>query len=135
MNSTIKARIEFSFQGQTYSPEVKINLDEVVLAGQDLSRLHAKLAQANGIDTYSYMYEVMESTEVVFSDATGLAMEFLSENGEFDFEGFRTTTAGGEVVLLLDLARQHMGIGRLDEIDGLEAALLAAYNAGKESTD
>lgn len=135
MSNNIKARIEFSFRGETYSPEVRINLDDVVSAGQDLSRLHAKLAQANGIDTYSYLYEVMESSEIIFSDATGVAKKYLSDSGHFDFEGFRAANRYNDNPSMLQVAQQHMKIEDLSEIEGLEDALLAAYNAGKDATD
>lgn len=132
MTNSIKARIKFSFQGKTYSPETIINLDEVISAGQDLDRLHSKLAQANGIDTYSYLYEVMESSEVIFSEATGSAANFLSESGRFDFEAFRTANERSTPPPMLELARQYMKIERLEDIEGLEAALLAAYKAGQQ---
>lgn len=131
MTNTIKAQIFFSFRGKPYSPELEINLDQLLEAGQDLSRLHEQLAQANGIDTYSYEFEVMESCDIEFSDATGLATGFLSKTGEFDLEGFSQAVRSSQIREdLLKLAQAHMQINSLDEIEGLEAALLAAYKAG-----
>jgi len=131
MSNTIKAQIFFSFQGKHYSPELEINLDQLLEAGQDFSRLHEQLAQANDIDTYSYEFEVMESCDIEFSNATGLATEFLSDSGQFDLEGFSQALRGNQTQQnLLKLAQAHMQINSLDEIEGLEAALLAAYKAG-----
>jgi hypothetical protein len=131
MKNTIKAQIFFSFQGEHYNPKLEINLDELLEAGQDFTRLHEQLAQANGIDTSSYEYEVMEASDVEFTDAKGLAAEFLSDSGEFDLEGFSQAWQNKRARLdLLHLAQNYMTIDSLDEIEGLEAALLAAYKAG-----
>jgi hypothetical protein len=134
MANTIKAQIFFSFQGKHYSPELEINLDQVLEAGQDFSRLHEQLAQANGIDTYSYEFEVMESCDIEFSNATGLATEFLSNSGQFDLEGFSQALNSNQTQQnLLKLAQAHMQIDSLDEIEGLQAALEAAFLAGAQS--
>ncbi|MDH5786328.1 MAG: hypothetical protein OEZ16_12085 [Chromatiales bacterium] len=134
MNS-IKARVEFSFKGETYTPEAVIDLDKVIAADQDLTRLHAKLAQMNGIDPYSYLYEVMESSEIHFSNATGSAAAYLNSEGQFDFEGFRAAYGQSGTPSMLQIARQHMQIDNLEQIEGLEAALLAAYQAGREGAE
>lgn len=127
--------MNFSFRGENLSPELVIELDELMKAGQDLSRLHEKLAQANGIDTYSYEFEVMESCHIEFSDASGLARDYLDEHGEFDFEGFQSAWKIQSGPPLLAIAQQHMNIASLDDIKGLEEALMAAYRAGVESRD
>lgn len=131
MLSSIKARIEFSFQGEIYKPDIILHLDTLLDAGQDLSRLHEMIAEANNIDTYSYLFEVMESSPVIFSEAEGLAKSFLKESGEFDLHGFQQQRMSRQSDhLLADIAREHMQVDTLDEIDGLAAALKAAYDAG-----
>lgn len=131
MSNTIKAQVCFSFRGENYSPELIINLDELMAAGQDFSRLYEQLAQANGIDSYSYAFEVMASCDIEFSDATGDAVNYLQESGAFDLEGFRkqwkTKHSNSQ---LLAIAREHLNINSLDEIEGLAAALQAAFDAG-----
>lgn len=130
--NTLTAQINFSFQGEIHQPKLEINLDELIKAGQDFSRLHEQLAKANGIDNYSYLFEVMESCDIEFSDPSGLAVEFLNSHGEFDLNGFRAARMRAEIPSLLDIAQKHMKINSLNEMQGLEAALLAAYQAGKK---
>lgn len=117
-----------------HHPELEINLDDLLNAGQDFSQLHKMLAQANGVDTYSYLYEVMEACDIEFSEASGLAAEYLDDQGQFDFEGFSQSWKQQQSHIdLLLLARRHMKISTLEEIEGLEAALRAAYQAGVDS--
>lgn len=114
-----------------YSPELEIDLDALLKAGQDFSRLHDQLAQANGIDTYSYAFEVMESCNIEFSDATGEAISYLQESGGFDLQGFKQSKQSFQSEQqLLEIAREHMKINSLGEIDGLKQALQAAFDAG-----
>lgn len=135
MKNTIKAQVNFSFQGKTFSPGLQIDLDTLLSSGQDLSRLHDRLARANDIDTYSYAYEVMESSDIEFSEATGLATEFVDQQGRFDFSAFSEAWQAEQMQQqLLQLAQKHMKINSLDEIEGLKATLLAAYRAGAEKS-
>lgn len=135
MKNTIKAQVNFSFQGKTFSPGLQIDLDALLSSGQDLSRLHDRLARANDIDTYSYAYEVMESSDIEFSEATGLATEFVDQQGRFDFSAFNEAWQADQMQQqLLQLAQKHMRINSLDEIEGLKATLLAAYQAGAEKS-
>jgi hypothetical protein len=133
ISNTLIAQINFSFQGEIHQPTLKIDLDQLLKAGQDFTRLHEQLAQANGIDRYSYLFEAMESCDIEFSQASGLALAFLNSRGEFDLPGFQQAWARESSESLLVLAQRYMQIDRLDEIDGLEAALQAAYQAGKDS--
>ncbi|HEY9202682.1 MAG TPA: hypothetical protein VIQ81_13900 [Gammaproteobacteria bacterium] len=135
MKNTIKAQVHFSFQGKTFSPGLQIDLDALLSAGQGFSRLHERLARANDIDTYSYAYEVMESSDIEFSEATGLASEFMGEHGQFDLPGFTEAWQTQQMQQqLLHLAQKHMKIDSLDEIEGLKQTLLAAYQAGSEKS-
>lgn len=133
ISNILTAQINFSFQGKTHNPTLEINLDQLLKAGQDFTRLHEQLAQANGIDRHSYLYEAMESCDIEFNQASGLALAFLNSRGEFDLQGFQEAWTRESSESLLVLAQQYMQIDRLDEIDGLEAALQAAYQAGIDS--
>lgn len=133
IQNTLTALINFSFQGENYQPKLEINLDALLTAEQDFSGLYKQLAQANGIDTYSYLFEVMESCEIEFSNPSGLAVAFLGPEGEFDLQGFKAAWKGESSPSLLELAQRHMKIADLDEVEGLEAALQAAYQAGQSS--
>ena len=53
---------------------------------------HQLLARAAGIDPYSYLYEVLESHEIEFSDATGVAARSCRD-GRFDWTRFEQDAA------------------------------------------
>lgn len=133
MKNTIDARIEFSFKGETYTPSATIFLDELLEHHELLPPLHALLAEKHGIDTYSYLYEVMEEAEIVFSNAQGLAAEFL-HNGAFDAEAFSVRWQESRALgQLQKIALRELGIDDLEQHPALKKALFQAYRAGKNS--
>lgn len=131
MKNTISVRVEFSYQGETHTPSATIDLDSMMEKGGDLADLHAFLAVQHGIDTYSYLYEVMEAHEPLFDEATGLARQCLKE-GQFDMARFRELWRNEhELQLLADIAARHLDIDDLDNNPALKNALLEAYEAGR----
>ncbi len=131
MDNSIVARIKFSFRGETYSPSAKIDLDELMTGSETYHRLHLLLARTNGIDTYSYLYEVMESYPIEFSNPTGLAADYLSGT-EFEFSGFETRWHEKHDLSILDAIIDHHFKGDdCAQNPALKAALREAFQAGK----
>jgi len=84
-----------------------------------------------GIDSYSYLHEVLEAHEIEFSDATGVAARSCRD-GRFDwiqFEQDRREEQDWQRVRAI--AGKTMAARDLDADPELKAALLAAYRAGK----
>lgn len=133
MNSnTIRARLSFSFKGETHDLDSIIDLDGCPGEPGAMPDFHQCLARANGIDPYSYLYEVMETHEIVFSDATGVAERSCHE-GRFDWVRFeKDRSEEGDWQHVRDIARQSLGARDLDAEPELKAALLAVYRAGKK---
>ncbi|MDP1896840.1 MAG: hypothetical protein Q8K43_03030 [Sulfurimicrobium sp.] len=135
MRNSIDAHVEFSFKGESYAPFATIDLDEVLEHHGSIPPLHAILAEKHGIDTYSYLYEVMEQAEIVFDNAQGLAADFLM-NGEFDAEAFVARWQENRILdRLQQIAASELGIGHLEQHQALKNALLQAYHAGKNAVD
>jgi len=134
MKNEIIASIEFYFKGVQYLPSLVLDLDKMMVnAGQLQRRLYDTIALANNIDSYSYEYEMMLAEDIIFSDAKGLAEEFLHD-GHFDMDGFEQAWRNSQNrSLLVEIARVHMKIDNLDDHPQLEAALAAAYQQGKNS--
>lgn len=130
-NNTIRAHVAFSFKGETYELDSVIDLDRFCgepAAAPDFQRL---LAQAAGIDPWSYLYEVLESHEIEFSDATGLAARSCRE-GRFDWNAFEQNLAEERDWRAVGaIAEPILGARDLDADPALKAALLATYRAGK----
>jgi hypothetical protein len=132
-NNTIRARLAFSFQGETHELDSVIDLDRCL--GGEAPNFHRLLAQAAGIDPYSYLYEILESDEIEFSDATGVAVRSCRD-GRFDWSQFeRDLAEERDWPAVRAIAERIMGARDLDAAPDLKAALLAAYRAGKGSVE
>lgn len=133
MKNTIDAHIEFSFKGEIHSLTSSIDLDQFIAHGHTFSSLHAILAQDNQIDTYSYMYEVMQEEEFEFKNPHGLAAEFLND-GVFDLDGFSAVWQERKIIALLQpVVMREMGIADLDQNPGLKSVLFQAYKLGRST--
>lgn len=133
VNNQIDAAIKFSYQGETHSPRSTIDLDNMMEGKGQLSDLYTHIAKENNIDTYSYLYEVMESYEIEYSNAQGLAQQCL-EGDQFDFARFEQLWhEAREVRALAGIARKQLGIDDLDKEAKIKQALLDAYHLGKSA--
>ena len=132
MKNSIRVSLEFSFRGETYSPSAVIDLDSID-GSEGAPNWHAILATFNNIDTYSYAYEVMEASELNFSDSTGTATRYVAD-GHFDFDGFIKARSQAQIVApLQDIAKQTLGIDNLENEPRIKQALLQAFELGKQS--
>jgi len=130
-SNTVRARLALSFKGETYELDSVIDLDRCLGEPGEAPNFHRLLAQGAGIDPYSYLYEVLESHEIAFSDATGVAARSCRD-GRFDwtrFEQDRREELDWHHVRAI--AQQMLGARDLDAEPDLKAALLAAYRAGQ----
>jgi hypothetical protein len=132
-NDTIRARLAVSFKGETYELDSVIDLDRCLGEPGAAPDFHRILARAAGIDPYAYLYEVLESHEIEFSDATGLAARSCRD-GRFDWSAFEQDRAEERDWLAVRaIAEPLLGARDLDSEPALKAALLATYRAGKAS--
>ena len=130
-NNTVRARMAFSFKGETYDLDSVIDLDACLGEPGAAPDFHQLLARAAGIDPYSYLYEVLESHEIEFSDATGVAARSCRD-GRFDWARFEQDAAEArDWQAVRAVAQQIMTARDLDADPDLKAALLAVYRAGK----
>ena len=131
--NSIDARIEFSFKGETYAFSSTLDLDRLLAQHDNFSALYSILAQKHNIDTYSYLYEVMQETEIEFENAQGLASEFISD-GIFDQQAFTANWQNNRTAALLQpIATRELGIADLNQHPKLKAALLQAFNLGRRT--
>ena len=130
MNSnTVRVRLSLSFKGEMHALDAIVDLDQ--LASDAVPDFHMLLARAGGIDPYSYFYEALESHDIEFSDATGIAQS-CCRDGQFDWSRFVLyRREDQDMRVVRAIAVQMLGMADLDQRDDLKAALLAAYRAGK----
>lgn len=133
IKNSIEAHIELSFKGELYSLSSNLDLDALLEQHDELPEIHAILARDNQIDTYSYLYELMQTEEVEFRNAQGMAADFLCD-GHFNWAAFSTNWQEHKsLVLLQPIATRILGITDLDQHADLKHALIQAYNLGKRS--
>lgn len=133
IKNSIEAHIELSFKGELYSLSSNLDLDALLAQHDELPEIHAILARDNQIDTYSYLYEVMQTEEIKFRNAQGMAADFLC-NGHFNWAAFAANWQEHKTLVLLQpIATRILGITDLDQHANLKHALIQAYNLGKRS--
>ena len=130
MGNRIRIDVAYSFRGETFSPSATIDLD-ILGDREEMPDWHAMLAASARIDTYSYAYEVMQQSPIRFSEATGLAAEYL-HNDEFDFAGFVRSRRQADIPeQLRSIASEVLQVNDLDAQPALAEALLQAYRLGR----
>jgi hypothetical protein len=133
MKNSIDATVTFSFKGETYTPSTTIDLDALMEQSGGLSHLHSLLAKEDGIDTYSYLYEVMEQSPIRFVNAQGSVAGFV-EDEVLDIEGFQKQWQQNRVIgMLQSIASRELNIDDLEKHPDLKNALLEAYDCGKSA--
>lgn len=133
LNNRITAKIPFYFKGVEHTPSTQLNLDDWAKRSQgDLPDFCRVIAQENGIGSYSYELEVMESSEVLFENPQGFAVQFFDEQEQmFDFDGFKQFWLASQSFSRLNsISRQFLGQD-LVENSKEHQALMAAFLAGK----
>ena len=133
MKNSIIISAEFYFKGEKFSPSMVVNLDDHIQTKSDFEGLYCSLANSNSIGLYSYEYEILLSTNLVFSDATGIAGDFL-ENGNFDLAAFEQALHDESIYeAIKKVAGTHFPNDDLSSQPNLKAALIEAYKLGQKS--
>lgn len=133
MSNLVKASVIFCYKGETLSPSITIELDEYLEVSNALPDLYPIIAKANNHDLYSYEFEMMQAQTIVFSEATGLVAEFITD-GLLDIEAF--VQAWNDLQCLEALAKiadDVMSVEDLEKNPELKQALLEAYKLGQST--
>jgi len=131
MANHIRISAEFSYQGQIYQPEIKVDLDNFIKTENFSDLVIMRLAKENCIDTYSYQYEVLQQSLLKFDQAEGLIKQYIN-NGTLDYTGF--IQAHQEHAIFQDIsliAKEHLDIDDLNQHPQLIKALTASYLLAK----
>ena len=130
MSNIVKASVVFCYKGETLSPSITIELDEYLQVSNTLPDLYPIIAKANNFDLYSYEFEMMQAQRIIFSDASGMVAEFITD-GLLDIEAF--VQAWKELKVLQKLAvvaKDKLSIDNLNDEPDIKQALLDAYGLG-----
>lgn len=133
MSNLVKASVIFCYKGETLSPSITIELDEYLQASSTLPDLYPVIAKANNHDLYSYEFEMMQAQSIVFSEASGMVAEFITD-GRLDIDAFVKAWTDQQCMdALAKVAVDVLSIDDLEKNPELKQALLEAYNLGKAS--
>ncbi len=131
MNS-IDVSVDFSYQGKHYKPEITIDLDRFIKQDSDHS-FYPLIARENDIDTYSYLYEVMQQSALYYRNPKGLAVDFM-QNGHLNLDEYGKKWEEDQILnQLLKIAINQMGIRDFNHHQRLKKSLLQAYRLGASS--
>lgn len=133
MKNCVDVKTEFSFKGEDYLCSATLNLDELLQQHDDLPVIHELLAHQHGIDTYSYLFEVMLEADLEFSNPQGLVAAYMKD-GTLDLEALDWDWNKHKAQLEVQaIAAEKMGIADLGAHPELQRALLEAYQQGKQA--
>jgi hypothetical protein len=133
VTNRVRVSATFSFRGETHNPAMVLDLDRFLAEEKRLEDLYPMLAAANGIGPYSYEYEVLEMAPLHFDQPEGAVAAHLHD-GRLDLAGLRTAIRRERLRQQLEeIAKKQLNLAALDEIPGLETALLAAWKLGRNS--
>ncbi len=128
MNS-IDVSVDFSFQGKHYTPEITIDLD-IYIQQKEATSFHRLIANEHQIDCYSYLYEVLESSDVFFRNPQGMAIAHAQDD-DFNMLSYAKQYQEIKVIeQLLKIAKNEMDIADFSDNQALKNALLQAYELG-----
>ncbi len=132
MKSKIVASVEFYYKGEKFTPSATVELFKYMENGASIPSIHTLLAKENGIDLYSYEYEIMLLENIRWSQAEGLARLCVTDDN-FDMEMFQEKWLEAKSHdILQSIAGRIMNVDNLDNNPELKLALIEAYNMGKK---
>ena len=97
MSNSITISVEFDYKGVHFSPSLKIDLEKETIKAESMDYFHALLARQNKIDLYSYEYEIMQASPIIFSEPNGIVETFVKD-GKLDFDGFMMARERADII-------------------------------------
>jgi len=130
MNS-IDVSVDFSFQGKHYTPEITIDLD-IYIQQKEPTSFHRLIANQHQIDCYSYLYEVLETSDIFFRNPQGMAIAHTQDD-DFNMYSYAKQWEENKVIeQLLKIAKNEMNIADFSDNQALKNALFQAYRLGSD---
>lgn len=130
MSNQITVTAYFDFKGKTYAPATVLMLDTFCTQAS-LPDLHALIATENNIDNYSYEYEMLIGTHLVFSQPQGDIANFMTADDGCDLAGYQQHWQQQHVLTQLAPQLTHaLSLTGHAQTDALNTLLLTAYQMG-----
>jgi hypothetical protein len=132
MKNFITVKMNFSYKGKEFVfesiEEMPLHLDGLLEFSESIPR---RLALANEVDTYSYMFDSMECTPIEVIKAEGYVSRFM-QGDSVPLERFLADCNEVTVEMLMQhIAENYMIHHEYD--DDLKQALMVAYEIGRSA--
>ena len=138
MDNSITISVEFDYKGVHFSPSLKIDLEKETIKAESMDYFHALLARQNKIDLYSYEYEIMQASPILFSEPKGMIKAFVKD-GTLDFDEFMMARERADIIenirVFLDTnsdSDSKMLNNQLKETPGLIDLFVNIYRLGQD---
>lgn len=131
MSNSVIATVPFDYRGEHHTPSITIDLNEFMQNEKGMANIYSAVASQNQIGLYSYEYEVLMSSDIIFSQPEGMAKNFL-QGDDFDLDRFRLEYHEQQRLDALQaIAREQLQIDDLEQNPALKRALLEACKYGE----
>lgn len=122
----ITASVSFDYKAKSY--QLSANIDAHILVNiyeeQVLDIIYLQIAKDNNIDTYSYEFEILQSSEITFSNAVGFIKECFKDD-RLDISAINKAYVANQ---LKEIAVKY----GLKDSNEIADALKDAYEIGKK---
>lgn len=129
MKNLITVKMNFGYRGEEFVfqsvEELPLHLDGLQVFEESIPR---RIARANDVDTYSYMFEAMECTPIDVIDAQGYVSRFMQDES-VPLEQFMAACNEVTVEMLMRHITE-MYLPKEVDNDAIYQALMAAYAIG-----
>ena len=133
MKNIITVSTIFSFKGKKFSPSLTLELDTYMQSSGCIPDLYPLIANANGIDLYSYEYEMMQAEPLRIEHAEGPVAEHVID-GTLDTDSFSAAWYEHKRQASIRKIIAKNGLSHiLEQYPEIEPSLLEIYKAGEEN--
>ena len=135
MSAILHAQIDTSFRGEDLHLKGELDLDKLHYDPEEPIKVYHHIATQNGIDSMSYLYEVIEMEPVHYSSEHPRIQAFISEDGcHFDWAGYEEDKKLQHAEKATERLLNHYFNESQQAADpNLKKALQAAYLLGAEN--
>lgn len=142
----VNAHLSFDYRGQSYQMSAELNLSDYSSQIDDcdpdvplavLLDVPQLIAQAHGVDVWSYEFEIMQQSDIWYDNAQGLAAGCVRD-GSFDLAAYRAAWQQQVDVTLspvLDRLCALAGAGTAEVRQAIRQAWGQGYAAGRADAD
>lgn len=132
MKNSIIAQVNFCFKGEHFSPSLPLDIDDFASKHDNFASLYRMIATHHQIDTYSYAYEVMEASPLIFHSPKGEIEAFINDT-QCNLHAYKRFLKETQCqTVLSQIALNTLAIQDLhhEEHKIIKSALTKAYLAG-----